>query len=61
MEMSILFYVNKNKKFALIYGIYLNDMQITSWNLEGKAAQLKQHNCFQEHSFQIHIQYFIHA
>lgn len=61
MEMSILFYVNKNKKFATIYGIYLNDMQITLWNLGGKAAQLKQHNCFREHSFQIHIQYFIHA
>lgn len=62
MEMSILFYVNKTEKFAIIYGIYLNDMQITSWNLGGgEAAQLKQHNCFQEHSFQIHIQYFIHA
>lgn len=48
MEMSILFYVNKNKKFAIIYGVYLNDMQITLWNLGGKAAQLKQHNCFQE-------------
>jgi len=37
MEMSILFSVNKNKKFPIIYGIYLNDMQITLWNLGGES------------------------
>lgn len=39
MNMSILFYVNKKKKSVIIYGIYLNDVQITLWNLGGK-----QHN-----------------
>lgn len=37
-EISVLFYVDKNKKFAIIYGIYLNDMQITLWNLGGESG-----------------------